>query len=47
MNWDKRQLDQFMKDHSLQVNSDGAELILDLDFWLQNKKLRREEKWQS
>jgi hypothetical protein len=45
--WDKARLDQFIKDNDLQVSNDGAESILDLDFFLKNKKLRREDQWQS
>jgi hypothetical protein len=45
--WDKGKLEQFIKDNALQVNSDGAELMTDLDYFLTNKKLRREELWQS
>jgi hypothetical protein len=45
--WDKAKLDKFIKDNNLTVNDEGAEWIKDLDFFLNNKKLRREEKWQS
>jgi hypothetical protein len=44
---DKTQLDQFIKGNNLQISDDAAELISDLDFFIKNKKLRRDDQWQS
>jgi hypothetical protein len=45
--WDKAKLDKFIKDNNLKTSDDAAELFQDLDFFLKNKRLRREELWQS
>jgi hypothetical protein len=44
--WDKSKIDSFIKDHSLVLNDESKEWILDLDYFLANNQLRREENWQ-
>jgi len=40
-------LDQFIKDNSLKKSKETDECILDLNHFLKNRKLRREDSWQS
>lgn len=44
---DKKALDSLIKENSLKESADTVELIRDLDFFLEHKKLRREDQWQS
>jgi hypothetical protein len=44
--WNKAKIDSFVKDHSLVLNDEAKEWITDLEYFLANKKLRREDKWQ-
>ena len=46
-NWDKSKLEKFIKDNGLKKSEETEEWIRDLDYFLKNKKLRREEQWQS
>jgi len=45
--WNKNKLETFIKDNDLKKNEETEELIRDLDYFLKNRKLRREEHWQS
>ena len=44
--WNRAKIDSFVKDHSLVLNDETKEWIKDLEYFLANKKLRREDKWQ-
>jgi hypothetical protein len=44
---DKAWLEKFIKENALVMNEETEEWIRDLDYFLSNKKLRREDKWQS
>lgn len=46
-NWDKGQLETFIKDRELTKSSETNEWLLDLDYLLRTRKLRREKLWQS
>ncbi|MDD5141722.1 MAG: hypothetical protein PHY43_15845 [Verrucomicrobiales bacterium] len=46
-NFDKSKLENFIKDNKLKKSEETEESILDYDYFLKNKKLRREEGWQS
>jgi len=45
--WDNSRIDHFIAEHALVKDSDTVEAMLDLDFFRENKKLRRNEVWQS
>ena len=45
--WDKNKLEKFIKDSGLKKSEQTEEWIRDLDYFLKNRKLRREEQWQS
>jgi len=45
--WDKSRLEKFIKDNDLKKNKQTEEFIRDLEYFLQNRKLRREEQWQG
>jgi hypothetical protein len=45
--WDRSRLEKFIKDNDLKKNEQTKELIRDLEYFLQNRKLRREEQWQG
>jgi hypothetical protein len=45
--WDKSKLEKFIKDSGLKKSEQTEEWIRDLDYFLKNRKLRREEQWQS
>ena len=45
--WDKSKLDKFIMDNDLKKNEETEDYFRDLDYFLQNKKLRREDNWQS
>jgi len=45
--WDKIKLAQFIKDNGLMKTSEAEEWIQDLEYFLENRKLRRDDKWQS
>ena len=45
--WDEQRVEKLVKDNALQKNHAVEEAILDLQYFLKNKKLRREEEWQS
>jgi hypothetical protein len=45
--WDKSRLEKFIKDSGLKKSEQTEELIGDLEFFLKNRKLRREEQWQG
>jgi hypothetical protein len=44
---DRSKLENFIKNNALKTSENTKEAILDLDFFLKNKKLRRESEWQS
>ena len=46
-NWDKNKILEFLKKEKLNKDKETEEDFLDLDYFLKNKKLRREDKWQS
>lgn len=45
--WEKEQIERLIKDHSLEVNDDAKEWLADLDYFMQTKKLRRPDAWES
>lgn len=45
--WDRAKLDKFISDNDLKKNEETEESIRDLDYFLKNRKLRREDLWQS
>jgi len=45
--WDKSRPEKFIKDNDLKKNKQTEEFIRDLEYFLQNRKLRREEQWQG
>jgi len=45
--WDKSKLEKFIKDNDLKKSEEAEEWIRDLDYFLKNKKLKREELWQG
>ncbi len=45
--WNNVKIEKFVKDHALVLNNDAIEWIKDLEYFLANKKLRREDNWQS
>jgi hypothetical protein len=46
-NFDMSKLDDFIKDNGLKKSKETDECILDLNYFLKNRKLRREDNWQS
>jgi hypothetical protein len=46
-NWDKSKLEKFIKDNELKKSEETEEWIRDLDYFLKNGKVRREEQWQG
>ena len=46
-NWEKGKIEIFIKEHNLNKSEDTDECFIDLDYFLKNRKLRREDKWQS
>jgi hypothetical protein len=42
-----RDFEKFIKDNDLKKSKETDEAILDLQYFLKNKKLRREDQWQS
>jgi hypothetical protein len=46
-NWDKGKIEAFIKENNLNKSEDTDEWFLDLDYFLKQRKLRREDKWQS
>ncbi|MBL0717434.1 MAG: hypothetical protein JJV89_05235 [Desulfosarcina sp.] len=47
VNWEKGKIEIFIKEHNLNKSEDTDECFIDLDYFLKNRKLRREDKWQS
>jgi hypothetical protein len=45
--WDKEKIVSFITKHDLNKGKDTDECFLDLEYFLKNRKLRREDKWQS
>jgi len=45
--WDKEKIVNFINEHRLNKGEDADEGFLDLEYFLKNRKLRREDKWQS
>jgi truncated hemoglobin YjbI len=45
--WDKNRLEKFIKDNTLKKSEQTEEWIRDLEFFLKNRKLRREEQWRG
>jgi hypothetical protein len=45
--WDTRKTVQFIKDNDLKKSKETEECFMDLEYFLENKILRREEKWQE
>jgi hypothetical protein len=45
--WEKEKIQKFINENGLKMSEETREYFLDLDYFLKNKKLRREEKWQS
>ena len=45
--WDKARIETFIREQSLNKSKDTDEWFLDLDYFLKQRKLRREDKWQS
>ena len=45
--WDETALKKFIKDNNLNEDANVKENFLDLDYFLKNKELRREDQWQS
>src|SRR5260221_8528400 len=45
--WDKAQFEKLIKDNDLKHSPETDECLLDLEYWMQHKKLRREDKWQG
>lgn len=45
--WNAQNVIQFIKDNDLNKSTETDECFLDLEYFLKNKKLRREDKWQS
>jgi hypothetical protein len=45
--WDKSRLDKFIKDNRLEKSEQTEDWIRDLEYFLKNRKLRREEQWQG
>lgn len=45
--WDIKKIENLIKENSLHVCEETREKIIDLHYFIENKKLRREEKWQG
>lgn len=45
--WDKAKIEKFIKENKLSKSKETDEWFLDLEYFLKNRKLRREDKWQS
>ena len=45
--WSKDKIEKFVEEHNLIQSDETKESIIDLDYFLEHKKLRREDKWQS
>ena len=45
--WDKNRLEEFIVEHGLTKDENTSEWLSDLDYFIENRKLRREDKWQS
>ena len=45
--WNKETIEKFINNQKLIESNETKETILDIDYFLENKKLRRENKWQS
>jgi hypothetical protein len=45
--WDRSKLEKFINDNGLKKNGETEEWIRDLDYFLETRKLRREDEWQS
>lgn len=45
--WNAQNVIQFIKDNDLNKSTETDECFLDLEYFLKNKKVRREDKWQS
>lgn len=45
--WDKSKIEKFINEHNLTKSDDTNEWFLDLDYFLKQRKLRREDKWQN
>lgn len=45
--WDKGKIETFIRENNLNKSEDTDEWLLDLDYFLKQRKLRREDKWQS
>lgn len=45
--WNAQNVIQFIQDNDLNKSTETDECFLDLEYFLKNKKLRREDKWQS
>lgn len=45
--WDKGKIETFIRENNLNKSEDTDEWLLDLDYFVKQRKLRREDKWQS
>ena len=45
--WDKGKIETFIRENNLNKSEEADEWLLDLDYFLKQRKLRREDKWQS
>jgi hypothetical protein len=45
--WDQSALDEFIKENSLVVDKETQECIEDREYFLKNKRIRRDDKWQG
>ncbi len=45
--WDKTKLENFIKNNALKTTAKTEQWLQDLDYFLKNRKLRREKQWQS
>ena len=45
--WDEPRIIKFINDNNLKKSEETDECFLDLKYFMKNKKLRREDKWQS
>ena len=45
--WDRSTVDAFIRENGLTITPETEECFLDREYFLKNRKLRREDKWQS
>ena len=45
--WDLKRVRQTLKENGIEPDGELKEAILDLEYYLENHKLRRESKWQG